>query len=134
MMYKWLFLPAIALVVGAIIFWIWVDKLLVYEPKDTPERFALFQELRKLRKGDPIPESWIASAKKLGADPQQARKELDMAGQKDADERLVWERALDKPVREAVEKQNLYMYYRERRLPILYRCHWPRFAPRRAGL
>jgi hypothetical protein len=117
MIQKLLLFTALILVGSAIGFYIWVDRLFVPEPSDTEERFRLFQELRKYKsKREPIPDKWKDAARKLGASPEQTIEKTNPSQK--VDEYTAWERALEYPVRIAAERQNLYMYYRERRIPL----------------
>ncbi|HZP80405.1 MAG TPA: hypothetical protein VFB21_02085 [Chthonomonadaceae bacterium] len=102
-----LLIAAIVIAVGSIGFVIWSGQ--ASRPvADEAARTAFVEELHSLR-GQPVPPEMQDRARKLGADPETARRELAAAGYTlDPNAPQVWGQAVSKPVKEADERGQKY--------------------------
>lgn len=102
-----LLIAALVIVVGAIGFVIWSGQ--ASRPvADEAARAAFVEELHGL-KGQPVPQEMQDRARKLGADPEAARKELAAAGYNlDPNAPQIWGQAVSKPVKEADARGQKY--------------------------
>lgn len=118
-MRKLFLVPALAVAIGAYFFWIWAGQS---PPEVAPEsqREALANEVRHLKHNEAVPAEWQERARKLGADPEKARRLLQAGGQKleNPDSAYVWVEALNITVREAEEARNRLDFYRQWRIPV----------------
>lgn len=102
-----LLIAALVIALSAIGFVIWAGQ--ASRPvADQGARDTFVEELVGLR-GQPVPQEMQDRARKLGADPEAARKELAAAGYNlDPNAPQVWGQAVSKPVKEADARSQKY--------------------------